>query len=37
VQNGQLDLRYRIEVQHENGTTIHRLPFAEAVEILTSS
>jgi hypothetical protein len=37
VHNGQLDLRYRIEVQDENGTTVHRLPFAEAVEILTSS
>jgi hypothetical protein len=34
VRDGNVDLRYRIDVQDENGKVIHSLPFADAVEIV---
>lgn len=34
VANGLLDLRYRIDVHDENGEVVHRLSFADAVDIL---
>lgn len=37
VQNGQLDLHYRIEVQDESGQVIHRLDLEEALEIAAGS
>lgn len=33
VQEGHLDLGYRIEVHDENGQVIHRLEFEDALEI----
>lgn len=33
VRNGELDLRYRIEVQDERGEVVHTLPFADAVTV----
>lgn len=35
LKNGQLDLRYRIEVQDENGKLVHRLAFPDAVDVLS--
>jgi hypothetical protein len=35
LRNGQLDLRYRIDVHDEGGEVVHRLPFAEAVDVLS--
>lgn len=37
VQNGQLDLRYRIEVQDVSGQVIHCLDFEDALEIAGAS
>ena len=37
VQNGQLDLRYRIEVQDVSGQVIHCLDFEDALEIAAGS
>ena len=37
VRKGQLDLRYRIEVQDESGKAIHRLDFRDALEIAGAS
>lgn len=34
VKNGQLDLRYRIDVHNGSGELVHCLPFAEAVDII---
>ena len=34
VKEGRLDLRCRIDVHNEEGELVHRLPFAEAVEVL---
>jgi hypothetical protein len=34
VLNGRLPLDMRIEVQDSEGSIVHRLPFADAVEIL---
>ena len=36
VQNGRLDLRYRIDVHNESGMVVHQLAFADAVQVLTS-
>ena len=33
VMQGELDLRYRIEVQDEAGDVVHRLEFADAIRI----
>ncbi len=30
---GELDLRYRIDVQDEAGDVVHRLEFADAIRI----
>ena len=35
VKNGRLDLRYSIEVRDERGELVHRLPFSDAVSILS--
>ena len=35
VKSGQLDLRYRIEVQDGAREVVHRLPFADAIKIIT--
>jgi hypothetical protein len=35
VKNGQLDLRYCIEVQDESGNVVHCLAFSEAVDVLS--
>lgn len=37
VVNGQLDLRYRIDVHDETGKVVHRLPFSDAVDVLSPS
>jgi hypothetical protein len=34
VRSGWLDLRYRIDVQNENGEIVHTRHFSDAVEIL---
>ena len=34
VKKGRLDLRYRIDVEDEEGRIVHSLPFADAVTIL---
>lgn len=34
VQNGRLDLRYRIDVRDESGAALHQLAFCDAVEVL---
>lgn len=34
VRDGRLDLRFRIDVHDESGKLVHRLPFADAVELL---
>jgi len=34
VKNGELDLRYRIDVHDATGELVHRLPFADAVKII---
>jgi hypothetical protein len=34
VRDGQVDLRYRINVHDENDHVVHSLSFADAVEIL---
>jgi hypothetical protein len=36
VRNGRVDLRYRIDVHDENDRIVHRLLFADAVELLGS-
>lgn len=36
VRDGTLDLRFTIEVQDENGALVHRLPFSDAVKVLSS-
>jgi len=35
VRNGELDLRYRIDVHDESGDVVHRLPFSGAVDVLS--
>jgi hypothetical protein len=35
VRNGELDLRYRIDVHDESGDVVHRLPFSDAVDVLS--
>jgi hypothetical protein len=35
IQNGRLDLHYRIDVHDESGKIVHRLAFADAVDVLT--
>jgi hypothetical protein len=35
VQNGRLDLRYRIDVHDESGEAVHRLAFPDALEVLS--
>jgi hypothetical protein len=35
VRNGQLDLRYQIDVHDERGNLVHRLPFSGAVDVLS--
>lgn len=35
VQRGQLDLRYRIDVHDDTGGIVHRLPFTDAVEVVS--
>lgn len=35
VRDGKLDLRYSIEVQDEDGAVVHRLGFADAVEVVS--
>ena len=37
VKNGRLDLRCRIDVQDEKGEVVHRLGFADAVDVLWPS
>jgi hypothetical protein len=34
VQDGRIDLHYRIEIFDELGTLVHRLPFSDAVEVV---
>jgi hypothetical protein len=34
IRSGQLDLTYGIEVQNEDGVSVHTLDFADAVQIL---
>ena len=34
VRSGRLDLKYRIDVQNEDGEIVHTMQFADAVEIL---
>jgi hypothetical protein len=33
LRSGWLDLKYRIDVQNENGEIVHTMQFADAVEI----
>lgn len=35
VQNGQLDLRYRIDVRDERDALVHQLSFIDAVQVLS--
>jgi hypothetical protein len=37
VKDGQLDLRYRIDVHDDSGELVHSLPFPDAVEIVPAS
>jgi len=37
VQDGRLDLHYRIDVHDEGGDLVHSLPFADALEIVGAS
>jgi hypothetical protein len=34
VRSGRMDLKYRIDVQNEDGEIVHTMQFADAVEIL---
>lgn len=36
VQNGLIDLHYRLEVHDELGQVVHRLAFADAVRVVPS-
>jgi hypothetical protein len=36
LRSGRIDLRYRIDVQNEEGKVVHTLHFADALEIVTA-
>ena len=36
VRDGRVDLRYRIDVHDEMGRIVHRLPFADVIEVIGS-
>jgi len=36
VKGGKLDLRYRIDVHDESGELVHRLAFADALQIVAA-